>query len=444
MIIKNRVLCLPSKYHKNEWIVFDCDSLEIKRTDKHTAKIINCIANGEPTEQWESDEVKQIKRKLQALDTQPQEVPQEKIRLILNTANTCNMNCGYCYANGGHYNSEEQLMSIDTAKRAIDVFYANFSDIGSIKFIGGEPLVNWKVVKFVCDYVGKLYNEKSISSIPSFIVATNGTILNEEIIEYSIKYNWRVGLSFDGRDDLHDLVRVDRKGAGTSKIIKDNISLWQQRTEGKCPSSINSCYSSVQESNGLSPADAAIYMRDELNVKKVNIVPVDSSKDSKYHLEAPERFGEIGADLEQLGEYEYSRYAITKLKKLEKLLREKMTLSQHICKAGITTFGVSVKGVISPCHLLTDVNGFYMGSVYDEEPFSTSSFTKIHTMLKNEDRMKNAKCSICFANRICNGCIGGNLFRTGNAWESDPEICGIFKTAVTTLIQRISKDGEWF
>jgi len=185
-----------------------------------------------------------------------------------------------------------------------------------------------------------------------------------------------------------------------------------------------------------------MYLRDELNVKKINIVPVDASHHSEYQLKQPVKFGNIGADLNDLGEEFYQRYAISKLKKLERLIRSRNTLPEQICKAGITTFGVSVKGAISPCHLLTDENGFYMGSIYDENPFEGEAFKSIHDMLMTHSRYDSQKCLNCFANRICNGCIGGNLFRTGDPWTCDPEVCDIFKNAVIHLIRRIARNME--
>ena len=425
-----------------EWIAFCYHTLRIFKTDDDTYQLIEAILNNSSTDKWDAETVKKATEKYLSDAVEVNEIPPERIRLTLNVANACNMCCGYCYANGGVYHSTEQLMDLETAKRAIDLFYGKFRNIGSIKFIGGEPLMNLEVVKFVCDYVAELYDNHQIETMPSFIIATNGTILNDEIIEYSNRYHWRVGLSFDGQAWLHDRVRTYPDGSGTSEIIKRNIRCWQERTNGRCPSSINACYSRIHEENRITPAQMAIYLRDELNVEKVNIVPVDASHHSEFHLEHPEEFGSIVEELDTLGEEQYQRYAITKLKKLEKLLRSRHVLPKEICKAGLTTFGVSAKGIISPCHLLTDENGFYMGSIYDEDPFHGEAFQKIENILKTHNRYENAKCASCFANKICNGCIGGNLFRTGNPWTCDPEVCALFKKAVIQLIRRIARDME--
>ena len=115
-------------------------------------------------------------------------------------------------------------------------------------------------------------------------------------------------------------------------------------------------------------------------------------------------------------------------------------MSEHVCKAGLTTFGISTKGVISPCHMLTDKNGFYMGSVDDEGLFESESFHKIQNRLNAYNRYENKRCQNCFANRLCIGCLGGNDFRTGNPYESDPVVCSMIRGAIEELLKDITRE----
>lgn len=438
MMISNRRI----KWIKDDdrIIAFDIDTLEIIIVDKLQYDIIQSMLSDKKINDVSGRVLTSIKKYLNMPEEYNNPIPDEDIRLTLNVANTCNMNCGYCFANGGHYLSDEKIMSTETAKRAVDVFFEHFGRIGSVKFIGGEPLVNWNTIKFVCDYISDLYENGRIDNIPHYIIATNGMILTQEIIDYTNKFDFSVGLSFDGPDWIHDMVRLKRDGSKTSEIIKQNIKRWQNGSNGKYPSSINACYSGVHETNGVSVLESAMYIRDGLGVKKVNIVPVDASKNSEFKLYCPEKFGDIGEELSKMGDEKYKRYAITKLKKLEKLLRERYTMPRTICKAGITTFGVSANGLLSPCHMLTDDDGFYMGSIFDENPFESTEFKSIQNKLINHSRYDNAECRDCFAHKICIGCLGGNLFRNGDPWKCDPEICEIFRRAVVGVIKRIAAE----
>lgn len=430
-----------------DWIVYFCDTVSYKRISRAEKECYDIILSGRGQEcpaARNADAALLEKCRRDLIDdgeTAPC-VPEEKLRLTLNVANACNMNCGYCYANGGTYHSGENLMTMETARRAVDVFAARYGEIGSIKFIGGEPLLNKKVVCGVCDYVRKKLDDKEIPAMPDFIIATNGTILDDELIDYSIRYNWRVGLSFDGPEYIHNMVRTFRDGSTTVSLIKQNIARWKAATNGRCPSSVNACYSGVHQQNGISVTDAVKYMKEELGIEKVNIVPVDASKDSSFALTDSACFSDAIREILDASSGDYRKYMFTKLKKLEKILRIHRSMPAHICKAGLTTFGVSAGGVVSPCHMLTDENGFYMGNVRDEDVFQSDRFLAVQKKLEEYDRYHDQKCGSCFANRLCIGCLGGNNFRTGDPYQSDPAVCSMIQCAVEELIRDITREPQ--
>lgn len=431
---------------KNNWIVYYCDTVQYEILNDSQKKCFDYILQGKSKQEYyddyaDSDETLygECEEKL-IDDSRAMEIPEEKLRITLNVANSCNMNCGYCYANGGTYHSKENLMSMEVAEKAIDVFAEKYGEIGSVKFIGGEPLLNKKVVCGLCDYIKKKIEDGSLKNMPDFIIATNGTILDDEIIKYSMDYNWRVGLSFDGPEVIHNTVRIFKDGSSTVKTIRDNIKRWKEATDGRCPTSVNACFSGVHQRNGVTVNDAVKYMMDELKIKKVNIVPVDASKDSSFALIDDNCFINAIKDTLSTDSVDYRKYMFTKLRRLEKMLRGHYCVSRHICKAGLTTFGVSTKGVISPCHMLTDENGFYMGSVFDENPLSSEVFEQVQSELNKYSRYEDEICKDCFANRLCIGCLGGNLFRTGDPYHSDPSVCKMIRGTIEELIKDILKD----
>lgn len=432
---------------KDGWIIYFCDTVTYKNITEKEKNIYEYIINGGTKEEFCSIDANGDATlydtclfELIEDGAVAEQIPEEKLRLTLNVANACNMNCGYCYANGGTYHSKENLMPFSIAKKAVDLFVARYGEIGSIKFIGGEPLLNVDVVCNLCDYVRNIFEHGKIPSMPDFIIATNGTILDDRIIDYSIRYKWRVGLSFDGPESIHSIVRTFRDGKTTVSAIKDNIVRWRKATDGKCPTSVNACYSGIHQKNGVTVTDAIKYMKEELGFEKVNIVPVDASKDSSFGLIDDDCFLDAIKEILDISSDEYRKYMFTKLKKMEKVLRTHHSMPEHVCKAGLSTFGVSAKGVISPCHMLTDENGFYMGTVQDENLFDSPTFTDIQKKLREYNRFNNEKCRNCFANRLCIGCLGGNEFRTGNPFESDPVVCSMIKGAVEELIKDIARD----
>lgn len=431
----------------SDWIIYFCDTVTYKRITKEEKECYEYIVSGGTKEEFlpannkaDAELFDRCSNELLEDGETARQVPEEKLRLTLNVANKCNMNCGYCYANGGTYHSKENLMSLNVAKKAIDIFAKRYGEIGSIKFIGGEPLLNKTVVCGVCDYVAEMYATKRISEMPDFIIATNGTILDDTIIEYSVRYNWRVGISFDGPEKIHDIVRKFRNGNTTVSVIKDNIQKWKIATEGKCPSSVNACYSGVHQKNSVTVTDSIKYMNEELGIEKVNIVPVDASKDSFFKLIDNNCFVDAIKEILNNKSANYRKYMFTKLKKMEKMLRTHLSASEYVCKAGLSTFGISTKGVVSPCHMLTDENEFYMGTVKDKNLFQNESFQIVQHKLKAYNRYESEKCKNCFANRLCIGCLGGNNFRTGNSYVSDRVVCTMIKGAVEELLKDITRE----
>ena len=429
---------------KDGWILFFCDLVDYLPISNREKACCDSILAGESEADFRKSHndtdlslYRQYKKILNDDGSRALEIPPGKLRITLNAANTCNMNCGYCYANGGVYHSKEGLMSMDVALRAIDVFTEHFGEIGSVKFIGGEPLLNEDVVCGVCDYVREKVKQGKLPYMPDFIITTNGTILNERLIRYSIEYHWRVGLSFDGPEDIHDIVRTFRNGSSTTEVIKRNICRWQKATDGRCPSSVNACYSGIHQKYGFTVVDSVKYIKNTLGIEKVNIIPIDDSKDSHYSLLDDTCFVKAMQEILEEDSAEYRKYRFTKMKKLEMLLRAHLSMPRYICKAGLTNFGVSTNGALSPCNLLTDENGFYMGSIFDEDIFESKAFCAVSLQLKTFDRFKVQKCKSCYANRICPGCIGGNLFRTGDPYTSDPSICRMIRGAADELLKDI-------
>ena len=142
--------------------------------------------------------------------------------LCLHIAHDCNLACRYCFAEEGEYHGRRALMSFEVGKKALDFLIANSGSRKNLEvdFFGGEPLMNWQVVKDLVAYgreQEKLHNKKF-----RFTLTTNGVLLNDEVMEFCNKEMGNVVLSVDGRKEVHDYMRPFRKGAGSYDLIISN------------------------------------------------------------------------------------------------------------------------------------------------------------------------------------------------------------------------------
>ena len=139
--------------------------------------------------------------------------------LCLHIAHDCNLACRYCFAEEGEYHGRRALMSFEVGKKALDFLIANSGNRVNLEvdFFGGEPLMNWDVVKQLVEY-GRS-QEAAHNKKFRFTLTTNGVLLNDEIMEFCNREMSNVVLSLDGRKEVNDKMRPFRKGAGSYDII---------------------------------------------------------------------------------------------------------------------------------------------------------------------------------------------------------------------------------
>ena len=139
--------------------------------------------------------------------------------LCLHIAHDCNLACKYCFAEEGEYHGRRALMSFEVGKKALDFLVANSGNRVNLEvdFFGGEPLMNWDVVKQLVEYGRSL--EKANNKKFRFTLTTNGVLLNDEIMEYLNKEMSNVVLSLDGRKEVNDNMRPFRTGKGSYDLI---------------------------------------------------------------------------------------------------------------------------------------------------------------------------------------------------------------------------------
>ncbi|KNY28938.1 radical SAM/SPASM domain-containing protein [Pseudobacteroides cellulosolvens] len=144
--------------------------------------------------------------------------------LWLSISHTCNMNCIYCFGQGGNYGGPETMMSKETAKESIDLFFSkvdNNTKRIKVNFFGGEPLTNKKVLIYSVDYINKVAVKKGIKV--KYLIDTNGTLLDDEIINVFIENNFEVIISIDGVEEIQNKNRPLRIEGNSFEIIMNNV-----------------------------------------------------------------------------------------------------------------------------------------------------------------------------------------------------------------------------
>ena len=140
--------------------------------------------------------------------------------LCLHVAHTCNLNCAYCFASQGNYHGDRAVMSLEVGKRALDFLIENSPGRTNLEvdFFGGEPLLNWDMIKELVAYAR--VREKEAGKNFRFTLTTNGVLVDDDVIEFSNREMSNVVLSLDGRKEVHDRFRVDYAGNGSwEKIV---------------------------------------------------------------------------------------------------------------------------------------------------------------------------------------------------------------------------------
>ena len=153
--------------------------------------------------------------------------------LCLHVAHTCNLNCAYCFASQGKYHGDRAVMSYEVGKQALDFLVAHSGTRHNLEvdFFGGEPLMNFDVVKQLVAYARSIEKEKNKNF--RFTLTTNGMLIDDDVIDFANREMSNVVLSLDGRKEIHDRCRVDYAGNGSWERIVPKFQKLVKAREGK-------------------------------------------------------------------------------------------------------------------------------------------------------------------------------------------------------------------
>lgn len=348
--------------------------------------------------------------------------------LCLHVAHTCNLNCSYCFASQGKYHGEDALMSFEVGKQALDFLVANSGTRKNLEvdFFGGEPLMNWDVVKRLVEYARSI--EKENGKNFRFTLTTNGMLLDDEVTEFCNREMSNVVLSLDGRREVHDRLRKDYMGRGSYDVIVPKFQRFVKKRGDK------SYYMrGTYTHNNIDFTNDILHMAD-LGFSELSMEPVVCSPDDPYALtkeDLPELFRQyeilanemIKRDEEGRG-FTFYHYMID--------LANGPCIYKRIsgCGSGTEYMAVTPTGDFYPCHQFVGDEKYRMGNVWDgvTNTDMRESFRKCNVYSRPE-------CKDCWAKLYCSGGCAANAYHaTGDINGVYEYGCELFKKRMECAI----------
>lgn len=323
--------------------------------------------------------------------------------LCLHIAHDCNLACRYCFAEEGEYHGRRALMSFEVGKKALDFLIANSGNRRNLEvdFFGGEPLMNWDVVKQLVEY-GRSKEEEYNKKF-RFTLTTNGVLLNDEVMEFCNREMGNVVLSLDGRPEVNDKMRPFRNGKGSYELI---VPKFQKFADSRNQNNYYVRGTFTREN--LDFSQDVIHFAD-LGFKQMSIEPVVASPEEPYAIREE--------DLPKIME-EYDKLAVEYIKRQKEgrgfnFFHFMLDLNQGPCVAkrlsgcgsGTEYLAVTPWGDLYPCHQFVGEEKFLLGNVDD-------GIT--NTEVRDEFKLCNVyakdKCRDCFARFYCSGGCAANSY----------------------------------
>ena len=348
--------------------------------------------------------------------------------LCLHVAHTCNLNCSYCFASQGKYHGQRALMSFEVGKRALDFLVENSGSRTNLEvdFFGGEPLMNWQVVKDLVAYARSIEAEKHKKF--RFTLTTNGVLVDDEVIDFANREMNNVVMSIDGRPEVHDRFRVDLAGHGSyEKIVPKFLDFAQKRGERDYyVRGTYTHYNTDFTSDILHLADLGFT---KLSMEPVVCAPGDpcalTEDDLPKLFEQYEILAKEMLKREKEGRpFTFYHYMID--------LQHGPCIYKRIsgCGSGTEYMAVTPWGDLYPCHQFVGDEKYLMGNIWDGVT---------NTALRDEFKQCNVyarpECDNCWARLYCSGGCAANAYHaSGSIRGVYPYGCELFKKRMECAI----------
>ncbi len=388
-------------------VLFDDETLALVEVDDLTARLImqesgagalQSVSADAPAEELaaSTDIIKRLK-KSGAILARPRDavVEPQLAYLVLNLAHACNLECRYCFAEGGGYGSEAELMPEEVALKAIELLAASPSEgPKSVILFGGEPLCNPDVLRSSVKLIRELIGDASKANIS---ISTNGMLLSPEMADFLVTNEVRIQVSLDGLAPLHDRLRPTKDGKGSYEPAMKNVGplLEEGRSLHARASATSLCCDPVSlAAQLLAPG-----------FKSVSIQPVNGSA-YEPSLDDMQRLAHGYEALLASG----LAFRIPYLQRFVDKMKNR-GLTKTFCGAGVRGTAVAPNGEMYFCHRFAGRADFRVGSV--REGFLPD---RVREILRNRRTVDDPlTCSVCDVRNLCGGgCAAENFFANGD------------------------------
>ncbi|HIW47848.1 MAG TPA: thioether cross-link-forming SCIFF peptide maturase [Firmicutes bacterium] len=326
--------------------------------------------------------------------------------LCLHIAHDCNLKCVYCFAEEGEYHGHRSLMSSEVGKAAIDFLIANSGSRKNLEvdFFGGEPLMNFEVVKEIVAYARAIEQEKGKNF--RFTITTNGILLNDEIQAYINQNMHNVVISLDGRKEVNDKMRPRAGGQGSYDVI---VPKFQKLAESR--NQTNYYIRGTFTRNNLDFMQDVLHMAD-LGFKQISVEPVVGPETDSYAIRE-EDLPRIFKEYEDLAEELYERHKEGGARDFNFFhfnidLTGGPCVAKRLvgCGSGTEYLAVTPEGDLYPCHQFVGLEGFRMGDVFTgiENWQLREKFSACNVYAKES-------CRNCWARFYCSGGCAANAYQ---------------------------------
>ena len=344
--------------------------------------------------------------------------------LCLHVSHTCNLNCAYCFASQGKYHGERALMSFEVGKRALDFLMEHSGSRTNLEvdFFGGEPLMNWDVVKRLVRYARSVEGERGKNF--RFTLTTNGMLIDDDVIDFANREMSNVVLSLDGRREINDATRVDYAGHGSYDRIVPKFQKLVAARGGK-----NYYMRGTFTHRNPDFTNDLFHMAD-LGFTELSMEPVVCASDDPAALTAE--------DLE-IVKQQYELLAVDMLRRERE--GKPITFYHYMldltggpcvykrisgCGSGTEYMAVTPWGDLYPCHQFVGEEKYRLGDIWQGVT---------NTALREDFRACNAyarpECADCWARLYCSGGCAAN------AYHASGSIRGVYKAGCELFKKRI-------
>ena len=348
--------------------------------------------------------------------------------LCLHVAHTCNLNCSYCFASQGKYHGDRALMSLEVGKRALDFLIENSGSRHNLEvdFFGGEPLMNWDMIKELVAYARQ--REKETGKHFRFTLTTNGVLVDEDVIAFSNREMSNVVLSLDGRKEIHDAYRVDYAGNGSWEKIVPKFQQFVEARGGK-----------NYYMRGTFTHANPDFLKDiqqmldlgftELSMEPVVCAPEDPSaltaEDLPIVLDQYEKLAELMLERHKAGKpFTFYHYMID--------LKGGPCIYKRVsgCGSGTEYMAVTPWGDLYPCHQFVGEEAFKLGDIWNGV---TNTATQCEFAACNV--YARPDCADCWAKLYCSGGCAANAYHaTGSVTGVYEYGCELFRKRMECAI----------